>query len=483
MSSSTVLIKCLRNVNLCSDSHKNYKISILQNLINKNQHLAPQGSKEWLDMRVFNIGGSEMATITGDNGFSTMEQLVAQKVGLRNFTGNRATRWGKLFEHITDDLTKIMLEITDDMGIFETGSLEGAVANQRYSPDGLAIVKLKCAITIGGEKIETDEYCIVLFEYKSPFSSIPTGTIPKYYLPQVKTGLCSIPITDLAIFVNNMYRKCSLDMFDFTERYNIEFHDGDVKKKVKPTNPIAMGIIMVYQTDIQRSKFQERYSNKIADYDSDDSDDSDDPGSVFRHIEENKTNVNTSNIYSRIFHHKDLIDFGESGGHDFEIMLQLYDDGLLSTKFYEPCVFRSEYHRIPILVAQEKSQVNIRPIVDMIQSQRNNIHSFKELSNKTWHPIGYLPWKMFKSSMIFQERDDTYVQRYNEKIQDVIQTIRDLGGLSNNLNETALKFDAKFPNNKITQIFKESQPEHIMSMLPQGIHDSDDSDDSDDSEY
>jgi hypothetical protein len=488
MSSIDVLAKCLRNVNLCSNSHKNYKISILQKLIGKNQHLAPQGSKEWLDMRVFNIGGSEMATITGDNGFSTMEQLVAQKVGLRNFNGNRATRWGKLFENITDDLTKIMLEIDSDMGIFETGSLEGAVAHQRYSPDGLAVVKLKCATTINDEDFETEEYCIVLFEYKSPFSSIPTKNIPKYYLPQVKTGLCSIPITDVAIFVNNMYRKCPLSMFEFNEQYDIEFHDGDAKKKVKPTNPIAMGIIMFYQTADQRNRFHDTYKNKIAsereeaDQNPDDSDDSDDPGEFFQQIEDNKTNgsyeSNVNNIYSRISH-KDIIDFGESHGYDFEVMLQLYDDGLISTKFYEPCVFRSEYHRIPFLVAQGKSQIDTRSTSDMIQDQKDNIHTFKDSFNELDIPIGYLPWKMFKSSMIHQERDETYVQRYNEKIQEVIQTIRDLGGRGDNLNETAKKFDAKFPNNKITQIFKESQPDHIISMLPQGMGDSDDSDDSD----
>jgi hypothetical protein len=477
MSDLDLIAKCLRNVNLCSTSHKNYKIDILKKFINKNQHLAPQGSQEWLDMRVFNIGGSEMATITGDNGFSTMEQLIAQKVGLRNFKGNRATRWGKLFEHITDDLTKLMLEITNDMGIFETGSLEGAVAHQRYSPDGLAVVKLKCETTINEEEIETDEYCIVLFEYKSPFSSIPTNKIPKYYLPQVKTGLCSIPITDLAIFVNNMYRKCSLGMFNFTEQYNIEFHDGDAKKKVKPTNPMAMGIIMFYQTDDQRVKFQDTYANKISrdlvDQKPDDSDDSDDPGDFFQQIADNKhTDVN--NIYSRIFYHKNLIDFGESCGYDFEVMLQLYDDGLLSTKFYEPAVFRSEYYRIPFLIAQGKSQVDVRSVGDMIQDQRNNIDAFKELTEIGKYQIGYLPWKMFKSSMIYQDRDETYVQRYNDKIQDVIQVIRDLGGRGSNLNETAAKFDAKFPDNKITQIFKESQPDHILSMLPQGMGDESD---------
>jgi hypothetical protein len=487
MSSTDVLVNCLRNVNLCSNSHKNYKIDILQKLINKNQHLAPQGSKEWLDMRVFNIGGSEMATITGDNGFSTMEQLVAQKIGLRNFNGNRATRWGKLFENITDDLTRIMLEIDSDMGIFETGSLEGAVAHQRYSPDGLAVVKLKCATTINDEEFETEEYCIVLFEYKSPFSSIPTKNIPKYYLPQVKTGLCSIPITDLAIFVNNMYRKCSLSMFEFNELYDIEFHDGDIKKKVKPTNPMAMGIIMFYQTADQRMRFQDTYKNKITNdsgeayQNLDDSDsDSDDPGAFFQKIEDNKTNgsyeSNVNNIYNRILH-KDLIDFGESHEYEFEVMLQLYDDGLLSTKFYEPCVFRSEYHRIPFLVAQGKSQIDTRPITDMIQNQIDNIQTFKDSFNElNNNPIGYLPWKMFKSSMIYQERDETYVHRYNEKIQEVIQTIRDLGGRGDNLYETARKFDDKFPNNKITQIFKESQPAYIISMLPQGMGDSDDSD-------
>ena len=170
------VIKCIK---LDSELHKTYKNTILNRLINDNINLAPQGSDEWLALREDNIGGSEMATITGDNGFTTIDKLVAQKIGLYKFNGNIMTRWGNLFEPITQMLMEKIFDIDQ---IQETGSLEGAVKNQRYSPDGLAVVKMMCGEFIEDEYIETEEYCTILFEYKSPYYSIPCGYIPKYYI-------------------------------------------------------------------------------------------------------------------------------------------------------------------------------------------------------------------------------------------------------------------------------------------------------------
>ena len=148
--SSELKTQILQNINLCSQIHKTHKKNILDKLIVLNQDLAPQGSPEWLAIRVYNIGGSEMSTITGENCFSSIDKLVAQKIGFSHFSGNIATRWGKLFEFATQQITEIVFDIDD--GIQETGSLEGAIPNQRYSPDGLAIIKMKCEDVVNKQK-------------------------------------------------------------------------------------------------------------------------------------------------------------------------------------------------------------------------------------------------------------------------------------------------------------------------------------------
>ena len=81
-SDSSQIIHVIKCMKLDSELHKTHKNTILNRLINDNINLAPQGSDEWLALREYNIGGSEMATITGDNGFSSIDKLIAQKIGL-----------------------------------------------------------------------------------------------------------------------------------------------------------------------------------------------------------------------------------------------------------------------------------------------------------------------------------------------------------------------------------------------------------------
>ena len=92
-------LKFLKSVNLTSSPFLEIKRKRLEKFISDNAHLPVQGTDEWLDVRRFNIGGSEMSVITGDGGFSNIKKLIASKSGLINFTGQLATRWGKMFEN------------------------------------------------------------------------------------------------------------------------------------------------------------------------------------------------------------------------------------------------------------------------------------------------------------------------------------------------------------------------------------------------
>lgn len=444
-------LKILKNINLSSEIHKQHKINILKHLINQNKDLAPQGSQEWLEIRKYTIGGSEISTITGDNCFSKLDNLVAQKIGFSKFSGNIACKWGKLFEGVTQQITKRILNIEH---IYETGSLEGAIKNQRYSPDGLGVVKILCESKIGNEIIQTDEYCIVLFEYKSPYSSIPMGIIPTHYLPQVKTGLCSIPITDFAIFINNLYRKCAIGDLNETLVYDTVFHSRD--SKFVPEKVLALGINIFYQTPKQMELFMETYvldSNKdpiksVDETESDETDSDDDSKNVFNGI--------NTHIYKTAYDSTPAIykyiekvasgeqvsgrDFGKGGYGDFNSLLELYDKGLVSVHYCEPHICESYYDNI-FLSSQNKKPEILDNLSESIVRYRKEIDSFP---NK----IGYLPWKLLKSDILYQERDPNYLNKYTNEINKTLNIIEDIND-SHTEFEKIKKFKKYFPKSKI----------------------------------
>jgi len=434
----------LKQIKLDSPLYENYKKGILEKFIHHNKHLAIQGSAEWLANRTYNIGGSEMSIITGENPYSAIDNLVANKLGFSTFSGNIATRWGKLFEYVTQIISTIVLEIDE---IKETGSLDGAVPNQKYSPDGLAVIKVHCADIINNEKINTLEYCIILFEFKSPLNSIPDGIIPSYYLPQVKTGLCSIPITDFAIFINNMFRKCAFEDLNASSKYDISFHSSDKKKNLPEELPLAFGIILFYQTNAQRKSFYEKYktdigieSSKFDEFDesnnSDESDESD---------ESNMRYIFNSNLYNFIYTSAkhNIRDFGKSYYKEFNEILQMFDDKLISVDYCKPHILE-KYNNNTFLSAQQKNKGS--------NNFQTTIDEYKDIIGKGTvngrNIFGFLPWKLIKSDIIYQERDYNYVHKYNDKIQTTINIIKKINALPSHDDKVAL-FMKYYPKNKL----------------------------------
>lgn len=440
------MLTFLSNVNLCSNLHKTHKFKLLDNLIEANKNMAPQGSPEWLAIRVYNIGGSEMSVITGDNCYSSITQLVAQKVGFSEFYGNIATRWGKLFEPVTHILSEILFDAT----IKETGSLQGAVPNQRYSPDGLAVMKLKCQDFIDGENIETEEYCIVLFEFKSPLYTIPGGYIPTHYTPQVKTGLCSIPITDFAVFINNMFRKCKFSSLGCAE-YDYNFHNKDVEKDFVCEKPLAFGVILFRMSDDQRCEFYKKYKNFINnvseflsnDFDVDDSDNDSDNGA-------DDADTHVSNIYNILY--SESKDFGELNYSDFNVILKLYEDKLLSVEYLNPHI-TEEYNRNDFIKSQgiKKGNNDYEPSINIYK---------KAIETK---PAGYLPWNLFKSDIIVEYRDENYVLNQADKIKNTIEIINGINA-HQNIRDKAMAFKKQFPRSKVADSFMQDISDFIIDI-------------------
>lgn len=462
----------LSKFNLCSDIHYSHYLKILKNFLDTNKDLAKQGSDEWLDIRKYTIGGSEISVITGDNPYSKLDDLISQKVGFSKFTGNIACRWGKIFEFVTIQITEKIMNIDK---IYDTGSLEGAIEGQRYSPDGLAVVKIKCSDTINNELLESNEYCIVLFEFKSPYSSVPTGIIPNHYLPQVLTGLCSIPICDFAIFINNVYRKCSISDLDTTLIYDNNFHSRD--KKLEPTEVLALGINIFYQTNEQKNKFMKKYINELnnktnitnsyyTESESESETESDSAQNIFNNI--NKQNITTYSSIPYLYRfierkikliEKHSIDFGESHYYEFNDLLTLYDEDLISLHVCKPHICE-DYYKNDFLKTQE-----LKP--NILDNKQNSIESYKREINEFPNIIGFLPWKLFKSDIIIQERDPEYLNKHKDSINNALNILKNISSSKTEF-EKIKKFKQYFPNSKILNN-NGFDTHNAFSFLPTGI--------------
>jgi hypothetical protein len=240
-------------------------------------HLPPQGGALWLlDKKAITpdavppIGGSEVDSILGSNQYKRLDELIASKVGLKDFDGNDDTRWGNMCEEITSGYAEMIMHCKT----YETGSIPGLKYNgkviQKYSPDRLGVVEpmwlsqwlpnTQYWSPKGTRRRKddvvptTDHYLerpqIVLFEFKNPARRIPNGEIPKGYCGQIQLGLHTITCADLAMFVDMQIRKCAVKDFGCSSMvYDTNFH----MDRAPPSGlPIACGVIGFYRVGAGR---------------------------------------------------------------------------------------------------------------------------------------------------------------------------------------------------------------------------------------
>ncbi len=380
-----------------------------------------QKSKEWYLLKSKTIGGSEIATILGINPFRKVKALIAEKIGLdeNGFNGNIATRWGTTFESVTREWTQKVLLM--DENIQETGSLEGVIERQRYSPDGLGVVRLV-------NENDKFDYYVVLFEFKSPLRSLPDGKIPKYYVPQIQTGMLTIPMVELSIFVNNCYRKCQFKDIGFDMTYDLKFHDGDVtKKRTKAqrfTDVLACGLIGFYQT-------KENYDIALTScgYNSDTDEDDEDFNAVFNEASADATYgskptyTNTEYDIDILMNSREaLIDLGISKSKLLDRLLELVEEKRIQLIYYPMILNQEVINELPFIQEhkKEKSYTKINP-KKMAKLQLNQFLS--HCDDNEFYPIGYLPWKLLKSDMIIDTPDPDWKEYIEGPIADTLQKI------------------------------------------------------------
>ena len=517
-------------------SQKNKKLHILKKYIKLHSDEAVQGSEKWLKDRQFIIGGSEIASIQGCNAFSSLERLVAQKVGLESFTGNTATRWGNLFENVSELLFKtIFIEDKLDKNdkIYATGSIQHkTISNHRYSPDGL------CVLPFNQDSIKKNvlekNYKITLLEFKSPSGTAPTAKVPKHYLPQVKAGLCTIDIAEIAVFANNMFRKCTLNQLDFSMNYDTGYH-RDTELKLKGVNiAIANGIILFSISDTNIPIFNQKYNtlieqieqrnthsdNNVSDYDSDEesffpdekivtpkmlermkflsdySDDSSDSDSESDNdsqesalkkniVEENNIIYMIKKIVNILETSKEsesenlkevlkenMIDLGKEPREIFDQFLENYkkdnEPSFIDIQVIKPQINKEIMQMksaTNLVIPSELDYVRNPSYLKTICKKYNNdkiIDAFIDKCVQNKHvPIGYLPWKLLRSSNIIVEKEDDYLNNIKTKIDNTMNIVNDIMSNAISMDDRATKLEKYFPNNEISKNYYENKPHSV----------------------
>jgi hypothetical protein len=294
-----------------------------------------------------------------------------------------------------------------DAEIVETGSLEGTIARQRYSPDGLGVVKL---LTGDGSY----EYFLVLFEFKSPLRSIPDGKVPKYYMPQLQTGMLTIPMVETSIFVNNSYRKCSLDSLNFKMQYDHIFHDKDLTKKLTKAQKIetvyGCGMIFFYHTQ----KEYEQYLKFCGYADSDD---------------ENETAQTDPRVTDSAYDidillnsNEEPIDFGLAKFNIMDRLFELYEEGRVHVKYSPIIINPAAVNTLEFVQTHglEQSEQKIYPKKIL----KDCYYKFlEECDSAEYAPIGYMPWKLIKTDIISVDRDDDWTQKISQPITSTLEII------------------------------------------------------------
>lgn len=334
-----------------------------------------QRTESWYALRARTLGGSEIATVLEECRYKTVRQLLAEKIGQQRFDGNAATRWGTLFEPVTRRLTAIMLCLPYE--IFEANSLPGCFPSQRYSPDGLAVVRLLN---------DKDVYALyrILFEFKAPHSSLPTrfGCIPAHYAAQVQCGLYSIMSAHAAIFVNNIYRRVSLADLNNGPAYCTTYHKG----RVLTNMPIAAGVI----------RFMRHVDN---------------------HADQQTTTpdcVRVPSVWHQWASHDTAVDLGLEDPAVFDLAIQqLADQRDIMVDYCEPCLFKTATN-LPVIAAHR-----LHPTVnDKVTTE--HIARFNLRDKKC---VAYLPWKLMISDVVIQHRMAGWYEAAAPKVADFIERL------------------------------------------------------------
>lgn len=250
---------------------------------------------------------------------------------------------------------------------------------------------------------------IILMEFKCPPKNRPTGVIPSYYMAQVLSGMCVIPLCEYAIFVNSMYRICRGVDVGWNKFYNKQFHNKDVigtgrnLKIVEVGIPLMYGFIGVYEIS-KTTITEEEYEKMIND-------------PIERQF---KCNI------------MDDVDWGDVDIKDLEKMFEKEQDGVFkfrhSKTFIRNFVDNDELDKEnPDEMENPIEMLNKFKIAFKKEIQNDNVKNIRNKIDVTKIYRGVMCYKSFKMDFIKQEKQPDFINNIIDKIDAAVKIVKTVG--------------------------------------------------------
>jgi len=206
----------------------------LQNIIDISKNSPQQRTSEWIQYRNIRVGGSEMYYICGltHNNINTfINAFLYNKIDKKHIF-IPPCEFGILFENEIHNYTEIKYNtIIYDIGVMQYNKIKSVC----YSPDGVSIIDDK----------------LVLFEFKCPYTRLPSNVIKQDYQCQINTGLHVIDNCNTCYYCEGEFKKCKLsDLYNY-KSFDSTFHSNSINRDFHKLYT-TYGILYIYElnTDI-----------------------------------------------------------------------------------------------------------------------------------------------------------------------------------------------------------------------------------------
>ena len=338
-----------------------------------------QRGAAWYTAIGVTIGGSEIAAVMGWNPYRSRADVVADKSGAAVGWdgGSIDCWWGTMFE----DVTARFIEIDCGTDVLGSEICIRAIPGHRNSPDGYAVIGMYWAdnewkIWTTDCDFPPEIYYIVMIEIKSPYRRFP-DKIPRYYLPQVWSGLTVSPVCHFGLFVDGMYRRCALADLGPNEKYDKSYHSIDKKPLGAP---LAWGLTGVY-APLLDAPISLRIRGAVEADESQESNESTGGFSTSRDVA-----IEAWSIHSAYFgtymdkdaSRADIIDFGDCGKAYFDKTMYYVSEKQFLTIHTDPCFQDGRGAKL-------QSDALIGRAIDRMRKS----------PPESYYLLGVIPWKLF----------------------------------------------------------------------------------------
>lgn len=414
----------------------------LYNFLEKYKHTAEQGTQEWLNARRYRVGGSEISTVLGSNPYQNEKKLIKQHVGLDSFKGFAATFFGNLMEGILQEYINNYF----DCVIYETGAIN-TDKNLGYSPDGLSIIKKQNLNKLLNQEHHDhikktslfkdnheDDDLLILFEFKCPFKRIPHDTeIPEYYLPQPLLGMEIINICEIGIFIEAIYRFCSLEDISYNNKYNNEYHSDKI---ALTNNPIYYGFMLItYNTDL------------LIDDEESDGDLLDQLESRSQFIHTIEQQLNKNNYIKTNINDKILNDLGKITNK--WLFNQILEHIIQTKQFKYTYITHKVEHHFDMKIYEKNDKIKNVYNYDIITSVNKEIINEIEKLAPNERIIGILPYKLFNIYMKPVNKQLNFITPdIQNKVDNIIEIIKECYDGDKSIYEKEDIIDKYYPSKR-----------------------------------